>query len=131
MEINPRFWGSLSVAVKAGVDFPYLLYRMIMDGDVPKVSFYKSGVKGRYIEQDLLHIFNLFKSGSFNPGAYAQKRFRMLLNLLKIYEPGVFYDLLDLRDPLPFFFSSALFPLGLMRHLREPMYAWAPAGVRM
>jgi len=131
MEINPRFWGSLSVAVKAGVDFPYLLYRMTMDGDTPKVSHYKAGVKGRYLEQDLLHIFSLFKSASSNPTAQTQKRLRMLLNLLKFYEPGVFYDLLELRDPLPFFFSSALSPLGLVRYLREKTYAWAPPGVRM
>lgn len=25
MEINPRFWGSLPLAIKAGVDFPYIL----------------------------------------------------------------------------------------------------------
>jgi predicted ATP-grasp superfamily ATP-dependent carboligase len=131
MEINPRFWGSLSVAVKAGVDFPYLLYRITMDGDTQKVSHYKAGVKGRYLEQDLLHIFSLFKSASSNPTAQTQKRLRMLMNLLKFYEPGVFYDLLELRDPLPFFFSSALSPLGLVRYLRERTYAWAPPGVRM
>ena len=27
MEINPRFWGSVQVAINAGVDFPYLLYQ--------------------------------------------------------------------------------------------------------
>lgn len=31
MEINPRFWGSLPLAIKAGVDFPYLLYCWAMD----------------------------------------------------------------------------------------------------
>lgn len=28
MEINPRFWGSLPLAVRAGVDFPYWYYRL-------------------------------------------------------------------------------------------------------
>ncbi len=26
MEINPRFWGSLALAIESGVNFPYLLY---------------------------------------------------------------------------------------------------------
>ena len=34
MEINPRFWGSLSLPVASGVDFPYLLCKMAMDGDI-------------------------------------------------------------------------------------------------
>ena len=130
MEINPRFWGSLSVAIKAGVDFPYLLYHMTMDGDIKNVFNYKVGVKGRYFEQDLLYIISLFKSDSAIPSFQTQKRLRTLMNWLKFYEPGVFYDLLELRDPLPFFFSSALSPLGLMRHLREKNYAWSPPGIR-
>jgi predicted ATP-grasp superfamily ATP-dependent carboligase len=30
MEINGRFWGSLSLAIEAGVDFPRLLYEMLV-----------------------------------------------------------------------------------------------------
>lgn len=28
MEINPRFWGSLELAVRSGVDFPYLAFKL-------------------------------------------------------------------------------------------------------
>ncbi len=28
MEMNPRFWGSLALALRAGVDFPWLLYQL-------------------------------------------------------------------------------------------------------
>ncbi len=34
LEVNPRFWGSLHHAIVCGVDFPFLLYRLAMDGDV-------------------------------------------------------------------------------------------------
>ena len=37
MEINTRFWGSLQLAVDAGVDFPWLLYRMV-SGENPEGS---------------------------------------------------------------------------------------------
>lgn len=129
MEINPRFWGSLGVAIKAEVDFPYLLYRMTMDGDVKGVFSYKVGVKGRYFQQDLLYIVSLFKDASTNPGVQNPNRIRTMMNWLKFYEPGVFYDLLDMYDPLPFFFSLALYPLGLVRFLREKNYAWSPPRV--
>ncbi|MBF0555757.1 MAG: ATP-grasp domain-containing protein [Nitrospirae bacterium] len=87
LEINPRFWGSLQLAINAGVDFPYLLYRLAMDGDIDPVTEYKTGVMCRWIiPGDLLHFI-------MNPN-----RFHM--------RPGFFDmtikdDLLSLRDPMP------------------------------
>ncbi|UCG69424.1 MAG: ATP-grasp domain-containing protein, partial [Thermoplasmata archaeon] len=49
MEINGRFWGSLPLAIAAGVDFPYLLYKMLMEGDIEPVFDYKIGVKCRWL----------------------------------------------------------------------------------
>ncbi len=37
MEINPRFWGSLELAVRAGVDFPYLAFQLAR-GETPHVD---------------------------------------------------------------------------------------------
>jgi predicted ATP-grasp superfamily ATP-dependent carboligase len=48
LEINGRFWGSLQLAVDAGVDFPYLLYRQAIDGDVEPVFTYRVGVRLRW-----------------------------------------------------------------------------------
>jgi predicted ATP-grasp superfamily ATP-dependent carboligase len=48
LEINGRFWGSLQLAVDAGVDFPYLLYRLATDGDVEPVLTYDVGVRLRW-----------------------------------------------------------------------------------
>jgi predicted ATP-grasp superfamily ATP-dependent carboligase len=130
MEINPRFWGSLEVAVRSGVDFPYLLYRIAMDGDVNTVSSYKVGVKGRYMAQDILYIVSLFTDASTNPAIRIPKRFRMLLGWLRIYEPEVFYDLLNSDDPLPFLFTLGLSPLDVASFLRQERHAWSPPGVR-
>lgn len=49
MEINPRFWGSLQLSILAGVDFPYLLYKMIIDGDIEPVMNYREGVGCRWL----------------------------------------------------------------------------------
>lgn len=65
MEINPRFWGSLSLPILAGVNFPYLLYRLVSEGKVEKVKDYKLGIKSRWLGGDflnLLHSKNKFKS---------------------------------------------------------------------
>lgn len=48
LEINGRFWGSLQLAVDAGIDFPYLLYRLAVDGDVEPVMAYREGVRLRW-----------------------------------------------------------------------------------
>ncbi|NWF86646.1 ATP-grasp domain-containing protein [Candidatus Bathyarchaeota archaeon] len=130
MEINPRFWGSLSVAIKAGVDFPYLLYRMALDGDVKNVFNYRVGVKGRYLEQDLIYIISLFKDASIYQDILSVKKLQVLLKWLQFYEHYMFYDLFDVNDPLPFFFSTALSPLGLIRFMREKNYAWSPPGIQ-
>ena len=53
LEINGRFWGSLQLAVDSGVDFPYLLYRMAVDGDVDPVLTYRVGVRLRWWLGDL------------------------------------------------------------------------------
>jgi len=45
MEINPRFWGSLPLAIACEVDFPKLLCDMYEHGDVEKVLNYPTGVK--------------------------------------------------------------------------------------
>jgi predicted ATP-grasp superfamily ATP-dependent carboligase len=53
LEINGRFWGSLQLTVDSGVDFPYLLYRLAVDGDIEPVFTYRVGVRLRWWLGDL------------------------------------------------------------------------------
>lgn len=52
LEVNPRFWGSLALAIQSGVDFPHLLYLMAVQGDVPPVLEYRKNVKVRWLLGD-------------------------------------------------------------------------------
>ena len=52
-EINGRFWGSLQLAVDAGVDFPTLLYRLAVEGDEEPVLTYDVGLQLRWWLRDL------------------------------------------------------------------------------
>ena len=58
MEINPKFWGSLDLAIASGVDFPYLAVKMAVDGDIEPVFEYETGIKFRWLfPDDFLHLF--------------------------------------------------------------------------
>ncbi len=64
MEVNGRFWGSLQLAIDAGIDFPWLLLEMIKGHhvNVPENS-YRCGVKSRWLLGDVDHLLmRLFKS---------------------------------------------------------------------
>jgi len=39
MEINPKFWGSLELSYKAGINFPYLVYLSALGKEVPITSY--------------------------------------------------------------------------------------------
>jgi predicted ATP-grasp superfamily ATP-dependent carboligase len=44
MEINPRFWGSLPLAIASGVDFPHLLCDVFQNKEINRVETYRLGV---------------------------------------------------------------------------------------
>ena len=54
MEINPRLTSGIEVAVRSGIDFPYLLYQWANGEQVAKIEGYRTGVRMRYLEGDLL-----------------------------------------------------------------------------
>lgn len=57
MEINGRFWGSLQLAVDAGVDFPRLLLECALGGMPAPVTDYRVGVRNRWFWGDADHLF--------------------------------------------------------------------------
>ncbi len=57
LEINPRFWGSLPLAIAAGVDFPYLLYKAALGLPAGPAPVQTEGVRVRnLLPGDLLHL---------------------------------------------------------------------------
>lgn len=61
LEVNPRFWGSLPLAIHSGVDFPYLLYKLIIGEDFAPVLQYKLNVRCRFAE-DIKALFKKFQN---------------------------------------------------------------------
>ena len=52
MEINPKFWGSLDLAIASGVDFPYLAVKMALSEPFKSVENYQIGLKYRWLWPD-------------------------------------------------------------------------------
>lgn len=97
MEINPRFWSSLYLAIDCGVDFPYLLTQVALGHNSPPVTHYREKVVGRSLfPNDLLHFMS-----SPNRKAFLKKTFWANLEQ---------DELLSREDPFPLlgFFLSAL-----------------------
>ena len=89
MEVNPRFWGSLQLAISAGIDFPSLFYDMAMGNPQKEERSYRSGIKCRWLlPGDILHFF-------LNP-----RRFHLEPNFFS-FDRDTHYDILSLEDPLP------------------------------
>lgn len=53
MEVNARFWGSLQLAIDAGVDFPWLYYQLLSGDRVAPVTEYEVGRRLRWFLGDV------------------------------------------------------------------------------
>ena len=63
LEINGRFWGSLPLALAAGMDFPYYLYQVAM-GETPEVpDSYPNGVVARDAVAEVKHFIRVMAHG--------------------------------------------------------------------
>jgi predicted ATP-grasp superfamily ATP-dependent carboligase len=56
MEINAKFWGSLDLAIAAGVDFPWLAVKMALGEPEDDVTEYRVGLRFRWVFDDLMHL---------------------------------------------------------------------------
>jgi predicted ATP-grasp superfamily ATP-dependent carboligase len=58
LEINPRFWGSLQLAIDAGIDFPWLLYQVASGVPVDAPQTYAARIRCRWLlgDADVLYL---------------------------------------------------------------------------
>lgn len=60
MEVNGRYWGSLPLAIHAGIDFPLYEWQ-IAHGETPSVpTTYEHGLRVRWLRGDVLRLHSIF-----------------------------------------------------------------------
>ncbi|WP_116813666.1 ATP-grasp domain-containing protein [Steroidobacter cummioxidans] len=102
MEINGRFWGSLQLAIDAGVNFPRLAAEIAL-GQATPIDNYRVGVRCRWFWGDTdAMLALLFRSRSqLNLPEAHPGRWRTLLSFLKLWQPRTRYELERSGDPRP------------------------------
>jgi predicted ATP-grasp superfamily ATP-dependent carboligase len=98
MEINPRLSASVEIAVRAGVDFPRLLYAWAAGMPLEDVRGYRTGLRVRWLGGDVDWLREVMASQGrpdIPPLGEAVATFA------RDFARPVSYDYVDLRDPLP------------------------------
>ena len=120
IEINGRFWNSLPLAVASGVDFPFLLYTLAVEGRCPEVLDYRVGVRCRWLAGDVRHLLRVLRGRPAGWTDAFPSRLRTMIDFLRPAGEDLHYDDLWLRDPLPFFVSLAGAALQRPPAVRSP-----------
>jgi predicted ATP-grasp superfamily ATP-dependent carboligase len=66
MEINTRFWGSLQLAIDAGVDFPALLLRLSRGESIAALPPYRVGRRLRWLLGDVDSLYIALRDPDFS-----------------------------------------------------------------
>ncbi|GGC72927.1 carboxylate--amine ligase [Marinobacter halophilus] len=100
MEVNPRFWGSLQLAVDSGIDFPWWLYLASTGQTVPQAGWQRRRV--RWLLGDLDRLYLVLKS-SPDTYSFGQK----LIEILRFIKPGLRtrHEVNRWQDLRPFWFE--------------------------
>lgn len=64
LEINPRFWGSLPLALHCGVNFPVYQAQLALGLTPQAENTYPTGRRMRFFFSDLLAVMEQFRTGN-------------------------------------------------------------------
>ncbi len=107
MEINGRVWGSLPLAVAAGMDFPARLVDLYThpvgdaSGSTAVATDYAIGVRARNLDLDLVWIGSVLRGSRRASIVPRPPRHAALGAIADLVRPGIRDDILTWRDPAP------------------------------
>lgn len=109
MEINGRFWGSLQLAIDAGVDFPRLLADLALGQFMPASESYKLGVASRWFWGDVDHLLARIRHSNRELGLEegAGGRLAAMRDFLLGSKSSVKNEVFWISDPKPALRESA------------------------
>ena len=113
MEINGRFWGSLQLALDAGVDFPNL-HRCAEGWPPAAPAPYTVGVRSRWWWGDVDQLLQRLRRSSEQLGLPegSPGRLQSLAEFMNVLRVGDRNEVLRLNDPAPFLHESLHWFMG-------------------
>jgi predicted ATP-grasp superfamily ATP-dependent carboligase len=104
MEVNGRFWGSLQLAIDAGVDFPALLVAAASGEPMPPVTSYRIGVRSRWWWGDVDQLLSRWRKSDSQHALPpdAPSRLRATLAFFSVLQPHNRSDVFRVKDVKPF-----------------------------
>lgn len=114
MEINPRLSASIELAVRSGIDFPYLIYQWASGEPINEVKSYHIGGWMRYLGGDIATTAAAIKERG-RPGVTPP--LRSILDFCASFFVPMGYDYFTWRDPLPAWSASMGFTRLLLKWL--------------
>lgn len=100
MEVNGRFWGSLQLSIDAGMDFPWMLYRLAIGETVDVPSSYRVGVRSRWLLGDLDSLYWVLAKGEYG----ARRKWQAVREFLRLFGSAQ-YEVNRLEDLRPFLYE--------------------------
>lgn len=121
MEVNGRFWGSLQLAIDAGMNFPLILYRLATGENVVPRLDYKIGIRTRWLLGDLDHLWIRLAhpDSSIELPEKRVSRLRACLQFMDFFERGTRQEVFRWDDPSPGWFELRQYLRQAFRRTRE------------
>ena len=101
IEINARFWGSIPLAVAAGVDFPWYYYQMLVYGRTEFPQGYRKNIYCRNLLNDLRWQWQNLKADKSDPTLATLPLKEVVKELKNILTFREYSDTFAFDDPLP------------------------------
>lgn len=101
MEVNGRFWGSLQLAIDAGIDFPFLCYQLARKTPLDLPRAYEVGVRSRWLLGDLDHLLIRLRGRRRELATPASSRLHAVMEFFTGSKRGSRQDVFRRDDPRP------------------------------
>ena len=122
MEVNGRFWGSLQLAIDAGVDFPFQLYCKATGEIAPSVEGYQVGTRSQWWLGEVDHLLaRLREPRKLRLQSNSSSTWKVVLDLVNILDSQVKNEVFRSSDLAPGFLELQRYLLGTVRAVRRKL----------